>query len=309
MQAGEGATGQLEAGLELGLDTISENQEVTFTRYVKLILPLDGFVYWVRGDLTDTPPTPATRAVRCSVHRTANENQVEDANYAVNRMVVTAQDEIDNFNEIAPTEMWLGSFEDIRFAFNASVMKYTRAGIWHYVGDAVYPFMDSQIIDSADQLDALALVVSNSLPIWLSLNEIAPVYPSFLVNDNIRPPYISAHIDPQGTQAIQASPRLGATMSHDQLASDRVHITMYGLNNSQALDYLDYILAFSIEGEDIGIMNMPIVRDEKRTQTELSIIAMKKTIEFEVSYYQSSVRAIARQFILSCIPTYMIAEP
>ena len=39
------------------------------------------------------------------------------------------------------------------------------------------------------------------------------------------------------------------------------------------------------------------MRDEKMTQSELGILAQKKTITFEVSYYQTTVNNIARQLI------------
>ena len=50
-----GAKTQLGSGLADGLNTISANETVTFSLYVKLILPLDGYVYWVIASLlTDT---------------------------------------------------------------------------------------------------------------------------------------------------------------------------------------------------------------------------------------------------------------
>ena len=82
---------------------------------------------------------------------------------------------------------------------------------------------------------------------------------------------------------------------------------MYGLGNNQAMDFQDYVFQYSLNTDVIGVMNMPVIRDEKRTQSELSVIAMKKSIEIEVSYYQARVNTIARQFIKSAIPTYMVA--
>ena len=52
----------------------------------------------------------------------------------------------------------------------------------------------------------------------------------------------------------------------------------------------------------IGFMNMPVLRDDKRTQNELAILAMKKTMDFEISYYQTRARTIAQQYVLSCVP-------
>ena len=39
-----GAKGQMAAGLAQGVETISLNQEVQFTLYVRIVLPVDGYV-------------------------------------------------------------------------------------------------------------------------------------------------------------------------------------------------------------------------------------------------------------------------
>lgn len=293
----------LEAPLEAGLENISQNQTITFTVYQKLILPLDGFVFWVRGDLVDPPLTPLTQTVKGSLHRSVNEAQDEDGTYGVNRIVFTSEEMVDQLNVVSPTTMMLGEIDGIRFSFN-SMGTYKQAGIFHYLGNALYPFMASQIIDTTDQLDALEIVVSNSLPIWLTLDDIMPMWPSFLVDDNIVPPYASVHVMPDQTAAIQSVPLIDSNSSHWQLARDLVRITIYGLNNKQALAFQDLVIAYSIDTDNLGIMNMPIIRDAKRIQSELNVIAMGKVIEFEVSYYQSAIYDIARKYILSCVPTY-----
>ncbi len=51
--AAEGASAKqnIAAALAGGVETLSLQQEITFTQYVRLVLPLDGFVFWVRSDL------------------------------------------------------------------------------------------------------------------------------------------------------------------------------------------------------------------------------------------------------------------
>jgi len=39
---------QLASGLAQGVETISNYEQITFTLYVKLVLPLDGYVFWVK---------------------------------------------------------------------------------------------------------------------------------------------------------------------------------------------------------------------------------------------------------------------
>jgi hypothetical protein len=245
------------------------------------------------------------------MHFATDQIQAEDETFGRNRMIFTAQEPIDEFNEISPQVIWLGEFEGLRFSFANRGAFYKQADLYHYMGEAVFPAMESQIIDDAAQLNTRQVVVSNSLPIWLGLTmggEL-PVYPSFLADPNVRPPWVSIHIPPDQTIGYAAAPVLNRTLSRSSLASDRVRVTIYGLRNGQALDWLDYVLDFMLNGDAMGLQDfMPAVRDEKRTQDELTVLAMKKTIEFKVSYLHSSVRDIARQLILSCTPTVIIGD-
>jgi hypothetical protein len=47
----------------------------------------------------------------------------------------------------------------------------------------------------------------------------------------------------------------------------------------------------------MGVMNIPVVQDERVTQNELNIIAMRKTIKFKVNYYQQRMRNVARKLM------------
>jgi len=161
------------------------------------------------------------------------------------------------------------------------------------------------------------LIVSNSLPAWLALNSYKPfygfgnpgvvLYPSFLSPENIDPPFATVHVVPEGTRALASAPHIGqTTSSHSQLSSDTVRITLWGLRNAQALDFIDCVNQYSTDMGVIGIMNLPIVRDEKRTQSELGTLAMKKIIDYEISYHQNRVNTVARQVIKSTIPNIYI---
>lgn len=310
--ANEDQLTDLAAPIREGLEQISRDQEITFTLYRKYIFPADKFVYWIKGSILVDPPEILTITVKGSLHRSANETQAEDGTYAINRIIFTSEEQVDNFNDVDPEDIWIGEFDGVRFAFNAILsQRYVQAGIWHYIGDAIYPAMETQIIDTPEQLDAIDLVVSNSLPIWMTLTQggTIPVYPSFLVSDNIRPPYIAVHIYPEGTQAIQAAPWIDSDSSRYQLVQDRVRVTMYGLNNKAALDWMQYVADYSMSSDVLGLMNMPVPRDEKRIQTELSVIAQKKTVEFDVNYYQNVAYDVARQLILSATVNYTIGPP
>lgn len=316
----------LAADLKAGLDAISANQTVRFTRYVRLVLPLDGYVFWVKADLLSASallnasplnvwaPNQAQRiAVPAtyldaagSLHYSTETKQEEAQTYGLNRVVFTSKTEIQDLNEIASNELYIGQIDAVRFAFSARGSFYRQAGLYHYVGMAIYPDMGPQIVDAIDGFDASNVIVSNSLPIWLGLNGYASVegfanpltlYPSFLVPANLAPPFGGVHIAPETTRAIAGAPLIGATGSHSQLVQERVKITLFGLRNFNAMDFVDAVNAFSLETDLIGIMNQPTIRDEKRTQAELGTIAMKKSIEYDVNYYQGTARNVARTLI------------
>lgn len=301
----------------VGLQLVSLDQEVIFTQYTRYVLPLDGTVFWLKTQMMN---------VRGSMHITINKQQNVDETVAINRVYFTTGAAIARFNDIGPNIIWVGRYHDTLFAFTQSDAHFKQSGFFHYAGNALYPAFANMLVDTGDQLPVDTLVVSNSLPAWLSLvtydrvwlnppNPHITLYPSYLVPDNLRPPYGVVDIPPADTRALSSVPALGPVRpignavlgqprgttldsSHWQFAADRVKVTLYGTTNQQALDFYDLVMRYSMDQDIIGIMNTPIMRDEKRTQAELGILAMKKSIEFEVSYYQNRVNETARKLLL-----------
>lgn len=295
---------QLQAALEAGIESLSASQSVVFTQYTKTVLSEDGFVFWVK--------TATSQPYKGSLHQIIEQRQEEDGTYAVNRFIFTSEEEVSQFNAISPTTLLIGAWQTdgqtIKVVFNETASIYQQSGIWHYSGDAVYPALESQIVDSSANLPT-SPIVGNSLPIWLAQNTIAPVYPSFLVPENIQPPYIAVHIDPENTAVMGMAPlyqwpgvTAGANLYRlpsSQLMQDRVDITLYGLNNQQAIQYLSMLMDYSLNTDEVGFCNSPAIRDGKRKQTEIGAIAMQKKITIVASYYQQTADAVARRLILS----------
>lgn len=366
----------LGAALAEGVRVLSLDQEVTFRRYVRLVLPVDGSVFWVRASILTsvgassaygasaygqpvydggTAPTSAMAAVssegassvygnavygsptynsgsggssptappapleneitvKGSLHAATTQTQEEASSAASNSMIFTALSPVQAFNAVAPQEMWLGEFDvaggTVRFAFRDRRSHYRQAGLHHYVGNAVYSTMQTQIIDNFGQISTLK-IVSNSLPIWLIYGSGlagAPLFPSFAVPLNESPPYITAHIEPGATDALQMAPLIDPTGSSHQLARDRVRLTLYGFSNDNAIDYQNYLFANSIADDaPFGIMDVGVMRDEKQIQVEIQTLAQKKTFTLEVSYYQARMQALALQFIRSAFCSVEIA--
>lgn len=306
---GLGSPGQLASTLEAGIESLSQRQEVSFQLYNRVALSQDGFVFWVAMGV----PTNFVG----SLHVISDRHQDEDQIIGVNRLVFTSEDEITQFNLVSPGTMWIGSWvlgsTTLQVAFSGRNSYYREASDWHYIGDAVYPAMQSQLLQSVSDLPTQP-IVSNSLPIWLGQNQMAPVYPSFLVPDNVVPPYIVAHVEPDQTEALGAFPILAwpgtptpdtalQPMPSSQLMRDKVRLTLYGLNNQQAIQFFQSLIDYSLNTDAFGFMNSPAIRDDKRGQVEIAALAMKKRIEITASYYQATADAAARRLILSATVT------
>jgi hypothetical protein len=308
-EAAGNAKPQLAAELAAGVDLLSGSLQVTFTLYKKLVLPLDGFVFWVRSDLTKpVPELRATVDIAGSLHYSTEIEQERESTIGLNTIVFTALNQIDLFQFVDPQWIYLATYEGIRFAFSSQGKYYQQAGLWHYHGVAVTSISKIQIIDDISLLPKKQ-IVSNSLPIWLAMPTYIPpypgfrcpfmLYPSFLVPQNEPPPYGTVHIEK--TKSLVEAAFLGPKLTSSQLATETVKVTTYGVDNDDIITFLNFVLQYSYDWNFIGMRNMPIINDIKEEQSELQVITQKKEIEFEVNYLQESVRHIARQHILGCV--------
>lgn len=320
--------------LQPGLDTLSLNQEVAFVKYIRVVLPIDGFVFLVRADLltpqaladaTASDPVAAKAPLRFtqkgSLHYSTSTSQDETKTYTKNEVIFSSEDALAPLNLVNPAVFYLGEIDDIRYVFAERGRFYRQARVWHYRGATRWSDLASQVIDSADQLDLTHRVVSNSLPIWLAMPTYAPpvaiarnpgitFYPSYLVPRNLVPPYGVIHCRPEGTDGIASAPTYTPLSTYGQLCRDVVDVTLYGVRSDQAFDLITWIEQFiNFNPNVMGLMNVSVVRDEKQGQVELNAIAMKKRIEFEVNYFQHRVDDLARQTIMKAFLTVNAEEP
>ncbi|GGA00453.1 hypothetical protein [Dyella caseinilytica] len=311
---------QMAAALDAGIATLSGNQSITFQQYTKVTLEQDGTVFWVAASTVCN--------FHGSLHYITDRHQDEDQTVAANRFIFTAEQEITQLNSVSPSSMWIGTWTtdggSLQIAFADRGSFYQQSDLWHYSGYAVYPAMASQVQGNEANLPE-GPVVTNSLPIWLAQNSYqgitVPVYSSFLVPDNIQPPYIVAHIEPDSTEVLGAFPiqngpgtvipDSGSAPLYEytttQLCAEDVRLTLYGFTNSQARAYLQALIDNSWN-DVYGFCTSPVIKDDKRTQAEIAALAMKKRIEFRASYNQSSADAIVRRFIVSASVTTTTQE-
>lgn len=305
------AQSQIEAALDASIQRLSAEQKVAFRQYARVQLSSDGSVFWVATDQT-------VEAVG-SLHFATDRQQSEDETLGANHFLFNSETEVTQFNLVGPSSMWIGSWPipdsaPLRVAFAQRGNYFRESNLWHYSGFAIYPALQTQIIDTPADLPA-GPIVSNSLPIWLAQSDLAPVYPSFLVPDNLVPPYIVVHIPPEGTETLSAAPLVGPwpgdtepnsgasplhRLSVSQLCRDTVEITLYGFSNATAWAYLANLYEASETGAaPFGFANSPSIVDEKRPQVEIAALAQKKKIVVLANYDQGAADAIARRLILA----------
>jgi hypothetical protein len=304
----------LGSELAAGVEFLSATQTITFTLYKRMILPLDGFLFWVNSNIvTPAPILPITVTIEGSLHYSTETEQEESSNVSVNTIVFTALKKCDVFQQLAPPWLYLANYHGIQFGFNSQGKYYQQADLWHYLGVAVKATKNTQVIDDVTHLNALNnLIITNSLPIWLGMPyytppypgficPIASIFPSFLVPANEPPPYASVHIE--DTRALEAIAFIDKNSDSSQLTSETVRVTTYGVDNDDIITFLNFVIQYSGDWGYIGIMNMPIINDLKEIQSELQIIAQKKEIVFKISYVQKlqNSRNRIRELIGKCI--------
>lgn len=323
------------AGLIGAIGVLSGEQTFTFELYKRVVLPMDGFVFWIKASELSTyvgrndvgalysqtsfartafdalqkqaDPTPEQLqrykfSINGSLHISQEVFQEPDATYVNQDVSFTTKVQTVNFDSIASNELYILSIPDgypdklpLRIAFGRQRNRYTLAGLWHYTGKVINSIQATQVVDNANNINPDEVIVSNSMPYWLGMSTATiPVYPAFLSPKNLTPPYIT--VDVQSTDAIQAIPLVADQYNQAQLVTDTIEFTMYGLNNSAALDFQIAVIENSEYGE-YGIQNMPVPIDEKITQSEFQVIAQKKVMKLQAAYYQYRAREYARRLI------------
>ena len=291
-------------------------QEITFQAYTRVVLPLDGYVFW-------SPTVTVTASGVLHFAQRVEQNETET--YGRAQVGFATAQRLEAFDELGDATLLVASIAGMRFAFSEQGGFQDEARLWHYAGESIVPALEAQLLDDPGSIDPNAAVVSNSLPLWLALNGWSTpfsdwlsnaskaqgglgvtLYPSSLVEPNLPPPYAVVHIGPEDTRSLQAVPYLDRNRSSWQLAADRVRVTLVGLQSDAAIDFENLVLQYIEYTDNFGLMSGPVVKDAKRGQRELQAIAMQKTIEWEISYQQSRVAQVARTLIGQALATYQV---
>lgn len=200
---------QLSSVLKSAVETISSDREITFRFYVRQVLPLDGFVYWVNAEIISCDElcrlnieSPTRLKIKGSLHRQVIAIQDESVSKDVNNIIFTPVQQVDDFNVENPDAIYLGEYGGVQFAFSRMESRYQQSGIFHYRGMAILPTMRSQIIDCEEDISD-EQIISNSIPIWLQMKMPRPCI-RLTVPQNLRPPYIA--VDVRNSIPLQVAP-------------------------------------------------------------------------------------------------------
>lgn len=305
--------------LTAGINQVSDNQQITFTKYFRVILPLDGMVCWIKSGSINTNALeypamfggeenatgiPEQITVPGMLHYDANQANKADETITVSNVSFSTSEKVDVFNLLAPDYLWIASVDGYEFAFSSKANYTEAAGLHHYQGQAMYPVVRGLLIDNPAALNVFEPVLSNSTPIWLGLNKYFPIYPSYLVPENTQGVY--GVVSPTDTEMLWSAAWTDRDGNTWQNMSEKVRITLYNVKNNQAWDFLKYVLENSIDTNDYGIMETPVIIDAKRPQSEINAVAIKKYIDFKISYYQSRQRGQIPRIIETVFTNFVI---
>lgn len=321
MPSAQEASGQqsaIQSALDAGLNSIAQRQQVQFQKYSRLALASDGSVFWVAQQAV-------VMTAIGSLHYATDREQSETSTLGLSDVIFSSESEITQFSAIAPDFMWIGRWDipnapPLRVAFSHLGNLFREADIYHYTGTAITAIMLPNIIDNPADIPA-GPIVSNSLPIWLAQTNLTgqavPIFPSFLIPENLPPPYIAVHIEPSMTESLSAAPLIGpwpgtiepnsgASPLHEmpasQLYRDEVTLTLYGFSNQAAWQWWVALIEASASGTaPFGFANSPAIQDEKHLSRELAAIAQKKILHISANYLQGAANAVARRLILEAM--------
>ena len=280
----------IEAILKDGASLLAQDRSVLFVEYTRVVVA-DGLVFWVKsGVLPGT--TALTKSVKGSLHYLINQKQEAEHSASQATVAFTSFEKVDDMIIDNQQKMWIASIAGFQYAFSGHANYYDTAKLWHYSGESVGAYLSMHIVD--DLTNPPSAYASNSIAFWLLQNTFFPVYPSFLVPANKKPPYAVCSLKTKTIQAVPFIDRFGKT---SQLVMDDVEIKCYGVGNNVAIDFRDSINAI----EDLGIMVAGDITDDdsKPTASTYNIATTVKTITFAINYYQERARTMVADLILS----------
>ncbi|QDH14152.1 hypothetical protein E3E12_08070 [Formicincola oecophyllae] len=293
-------------------DGAPPTQNITFRQYRRMVLPLDGHVFWVATGTTQT--LAATLNAATSAVQTAQET----ASPTALTLTINASDDLKPFTARAQGLLWVGTWQGQDFAISNASTSDLNAGSVLYSGQTITAPFAAQFVDDASQLDNKALLTSSCLPAFLAMPsqptpltkscpwpEGVPVFPSFAVPDDQPTPYIAVCCRPKTLAPVSMAPSHdAASKTSSQIVREGVRLTLMGLDNQQACQVRDYVRQWALGHDSVlGVVNSPVIRDRPQKNPATATQAVRKTIDFTVMYPQRAMADIAMGLIKAAAAT------
>src|ERR1700692_3267879 len=116
---------QMWGALRDGMESLDLNSEVTFTEYSRVILPIDGYIFW-------QPLVPIVP--KGSLHVSQEIQQSEDETVGFATVLFTSEKRILEFTDAPINRIFIATCGPIRYAFSQQQGFFSAAGLWHYFG-------------------------------------------------------------------------------------------------------------------------------------------------------------------------------
>lgn len=274
--------------LQDGLDTVRQGQTISFITYERVILPYDGFVYWVK--------TGNEQTLVASMVHDENELHHEDQNFRNDSgLIITTTEPLLDFSQDGLDTMSVFEYNNNLYVLRKTGYNSEQSGLFHNIARVIEPALRSILLDSKDDFLKKKAQFTNSIGLFVLLScgyfEFVsidyPIYPEWLVPLNKKPPYITVGVTE--TEALNNgfnTVNVDNSLFLVKPAKDYVDINLYGLDNNEALNFLVKLERWSLFYKKIGFLNMPRIKDEQLAQNEIGSLAQKKIIELEIFYYQ-----------------------
>ena len=131
----QGASGSLHDALAAGIADISQATTVEFTLYQKVVLPLDGYVFWLRSGSFEQAG---------AIHFSAERQQEETETRGRNTVIFTTQELVQDLNTEDTQTLAVGDIGGQLYSFGRHGWYFPQAGVYHYQGDGVPVSMSGQ---------------------------------------------------------------------------------------------------------------------------------------------------------------------
>ncbi len=274
--------------LRNGVDFLKDGQTISFTTYRRAVLPFEGFVYWIKLH-------GGEKSIESMIHKTDELYQEEDSFRNESTILITTRESLFNFSQDGIDEIKVFNYQDSLYVLRKTGENADQSGIYHNMAHIVEPQMQNTFLDTEDDFRNRNMQFSSSVPLFIMFSmglfdlfqDHYDMYPGWLTPYNKKPPYISINVsDTEALSSATAYETVDGNTYIGKLVTEKVTFTLYGYDNEQIMIFLSDLEKWSMVYNYVGFMSSPAIVDEIHSKVETGTVALKKTIEVDISYIQ-----------------------